>query len=248
MTGLMVAEIRRFWSRRLLWVLVILQFLLIAYGAGQAFWRSRFDLTSLTDVLLGTSLILTLVGWVLGASSIGAEWHAGMVGTLLTWEPRRTRVLATKVVVSLVSVFALSVAMEALLAGALTAVAATRGSTAGADGAWLAEVLGVGLRSAALGTFGAIAGFAFAAVGRNTAGALGAGFAYFVVAENLIRAVWPRWSDWLVSENASSFLLAGQEDIGDLTRSGLEAGLYLAAVAAALLLVAGVVFRTRDVT
>jgi len=38
------------------------------------------------------------VAWVIGASSIGAEWQARSITTLLTWEPRRARVLAAKVV------------------------------------------------------------------------------------------------------------------------------------------------------
>jgi ABC-type transport system involved in multi-copper enzyme maturation permease subunit len=247
-TGLLAAEVRRLWSRRLLWVLVVLQVLMIAYGAGRAFWGDRFHLTDLSEIYLGTSIILTLVGWVLGASSIGAEWHAGTVGTLLTWEPRRTRVLGAQIAVALGSVFLLSLAIQAVLGAILAAVAATRGSTAGVDGGWFLEVLGVALRSAALGTFGAAVGFAFAAVGRNTAAALGAGFAYFVVVENLVHVVWPGWAEWLVSENASRFLLAGSSELSDAGRSMLGAGLYLLAVAALLLASAAAVFSRRDVT
>lgn len=248
MSGLLAAELRRFWSRRLLWVLVVLQLLLIAFGAGRAFWNVRFDLTELSDVLLGTSLILTLVGWVLGASSIGAEWHADTVSTLLTWEPRRTRVLAAKAGMALASVFVLSMVMQAILGGALALDAATRGTTAGADGAWFVETLGVALRSAGLATFGAAVGFAFASVGRNTAAALGVGFGYFVVVENIVRGVWPEWIEWLVGENASRFLLARSSDLPYLARSTAGAGLYLLFVACLLLVAAAGVFRARDVT
>ncbi|MGE5460443.1 MAG: hypothetical protein ACM3WR_07440 [Solirubrobacterales bacterium] len=248
MSGLLATELRRFWSRRLLWVLVVLQLLLISFGTGRAFWNERFDLTGLTDVFLGTSLILTLVGWTLGASSIGAEWHAGTVPTLLTWEPRRARVLGIKAAAALASVFLLSLAMQAVLGGALALVAATRGSTGGADGAWLVEIVGVTLRSAALATFGASVGFAFASVGRNTAGALGVAFGYFVVLERLVRGIWPEWSEWLIGENASRFILARGSDLPYLARSTSGAGLYLLSVAALLLLAAGVIFRTHDVT
>jgi ABC-type transport system involved in multi-copper enzyme maturation permease subunit len=247
-SGLLAAELRGFWSRRLLWVLVVLMLLMLAWGAGQAFWNERFRLSELADVFLGTSLILTLVGWVLGASAIGAEWHAGTVTTLLTWEPRRIRVMVAKIAVALGSVFLLSLAMQGLLGGALTLVAASRGSTVGADGAWLAEVVGVALRCAALGTFGAAVGFAFASVGRNTAGALGVAFGYFVVVENLVHAIWPKWHTWLVSENAANFLLTGSSEEGFTGRSGLGAGFYLLLVACALLAVAAAIYRARDVT
>lgn len=248
MSALLAAELRRFWSRRLLWVLVVLMLLMLAWGAGQAFWGERFRLSELADVFFGTSLILTLVGWVLGGSAIGAEWHAGTVPTLLTWEPRRTRVMVAKIAAALGSVFALSVAIQVVLGAVLALVAATRGSTAGTDSAWLAEIVGVALRCAALGTFGAAVGFAFASVGRNTAGALGVAFGYFVVVENLVHAIWPKWHTWLVSENAANFLLTGSSEEGFTGRSGLGAGIYLLFVACLLLAVAVGVFRTRDVT
>src|SRR5439155_2452759 len=59
----------------------------------------RFHLMSLVDVFKGTTVPLVLLAWVLSASFIGAEWHAGTVTTLLTWEPRRIRVLVAKVAV-----------------------------------------------------------------------------------------------------------------------------------------------------
>ena len=248
MTRLLGAELRRFWSRRLLLILVVLEVMGIAFGGGIAFWNVRFELTSLPDVFLGTALILVIVGWVLGASFIGAEWHAGTVATLLTWEPRRGRVIAAKIVAALVSVFVLSMATQAVLAGMLAFDAATRGTTAGADGALLAEALGVALRSALLATFGAGVGFGLAAVGRNTAAALGVGFGYVVIVENLVRGLRPHWVEWLASENAGRFLLASPNDFPSLQRSTLGAGLYLAAVTALILLCTAIVFRARDVT
>ena len=96
--------------------------------------------------------------------------------------------------------------------------------------------------------FGAAVGFAFASVGRNTAGALGVGFAYFVVVENLVHVIWPRWHTWLVSENATNFLLSGSGEEAFSGRSSAGAGLYLLFVACLLLVVAAAIFRTRDVT
>ncbi|MGH2659213.1 MAG: hypothetical protein ACRDHS_05980, partial [Actinomycetota bacterium] len=42
------------------------------------FYRDpRFHLTVLRDVFLGTAIFLVVGGWLLGASFMGAEWHAG---------------------------------------------------------------------------------------------------------------------------------------------------------------------------
>lgn len=248
MTGLLLVELRRFRSRRLVWVMSILELVGIAFAGLMVFLNARFELTSLSDVFLGTSLIIVIVGWVLGASFVGAEWHAGTMTTLLTWEPRRGRVIAAKAVAALVSVFVLSIAIETVLGAVLALDALTRGTTAGADGAWLVETLGVALRAALLATFGAGVGFGFAAVGRNTAAALGVGFGYVVIVENLVRGLRPQWIEWLVSENAGRFLLARPLDFPSLERSTLGAGLYLAAAALLVVLAAAVVFRTRDVT
>ena len=56
--------------------------------------------------------------WLLAASFVGAEWHAGTMGTLLTWEPRRLYVLGAKV--------------AALTEGVLKAMLMTKLQTAGA--------------------------------------------------------------------------------------------------------------------
>ena len=73
----------------------------------------------LPDVLMGTSLVLVSVAWILGASSIGADWHAGHVTTILTWEPRRGWVMLAKIVAGLTSVFVVSLVIQALLGAAL---------------------------------------------------------------------------------------------------------------------------------
>ena len=178
MSGLLLAELRRFRSRRLVRVLTLVALAGVALGAVIGY-SERFQLRSLPDVLLGTTFFIVVIGWVLGASFIGAEWNAGTVTTLLTWEPRRGRVIAAKVLAGLGSVFVLSVAIQAILAGTLAVDARLNGSTAAAGG-WLSDTIGTGLRAAALATIAAGIGFAVAAIGRNTAAALGAGFGYVV--------------------------------------------------------------------
>ena len=49
-------------------------------------------LSELPNFLKGTSFILIVLGLVIGASSVGADWQAGTMAALLTWEPRRVRI------------------------------------------------------------------------------------------------------------------------------------------------------------
>jgi len=242
---LLWVEFRRFGARRLVRVTALLALGGIAFGTFIAY-TEQFRLASMPDVPLGTAFPLVVIGWLLGASFIGAEWHAGTVTTLLTWEPRRIRVLLAKAIAGVVSVFVITMLLQVVLAASLSLAASLNGSTAGAEG-WLSETAAIALRVSALATLAGAIGFAFAAVGRNTAAALGAGFAYVVVIENLVRGLKPEWSAWLFGENAGVFLLGPSNDFPFVDRSQLGAGIYLSLLAATLLAVATLVFRTRDV-
>jgi len=248
MTNLLASEFRRFRSRRLVKVLLLLEIVAIAVAGVIVYLTQEYELSSFPDVLKGSSLVLLSVAWMLGASAIGAEWHAGHVTTILTWEPRRGRVMAAKIVASLTSVFVLSLAVQAVLGIALAIDAAGRGSTAGVDASWLSEAAAVALRVALLSSIFAGFGFALASVGRNTAVALGVGFGYLVIVENLVRGLRPQWTPWLLTDNAGLFVVGSQTDVPLLGRTVAGAGLYLAAVAVALLLGASGTFRARDVT
>jgi len=247
MSRLLASEFRRFRSRRLVKALVALELLAIVATGVIVLLTQEYDLVGLPDVLMGTSLVLVSVAWVLGASAIGADWHAGHVTTILTWEPRRGRVMLAKIVASLTSVFVVSLTIQALLGAALAVAAAGAGSTTGADAAWLAESAGVALRVALLSTIFAGFGFGLASAGRNTAVALGVGFGYLVIVENLVRGLRPQWTPWLLTDNAGLFIVDSPIDFPMLGRSTVGAGLYLAALGAVLLLAASGLFRTRDV-
>ncbi|HEX6581703.1 MAG TPA: hypothetical protein VF195_12635 [Actinomycetota bacterium] len=247
MSRLLASEFRRFRSRRLVKALVGLELLAIVATGVIVVLTQEYDLLGLPDVLMGTSLVLVSVAWVLGASAIGADWHAGHVTTILTWEPRRGRVMFAKIAASLTSVFVVSLVIQALLGAALAAAAAGAGSTASADAAWLTESAGVALRVALLSTIFAGFGFGLASAGRNTAVALGVGFGYLVIVENLVRGLRPQWTPWLLTENAGLFIVDSPIDFPLLARSTIGAGLYLAAVGAVLLLAASGLFRMRDV-
>lgn len=208
-----------------------------------------FHLTNLEDVYLGTNGILVALFLLLGASFVGAEWHAGTMTTLLTWEPRRVRVIAAKLAVSAGLAFVGYLALQTLLGLALTPAAAIRGSTEGVDGAWLWGVAAFLLRGAAVAAIAATLGGSLAFIGRNTAAALGVLFGYIAILEPLLRGLRPGWERWFLFGNLGTFLVGNSGDSGQFSpRSGLSAGLVIGLYAIGIAAIAVASFRTRDVT
>ena len=208
----------------------------------------RLHLTDISDILLGISVLIMILMWLVGASFIGAEWRHGTLTTLLTWEPRRIRLMVAKVAAVAVFGFVVSLLIQVAVAAAVAPSAYAFGTTTGADSAWLWDLIKQSLRIAGVGALMGAVGFALASLGRNTAAALGVGFAYVVVVENLIRALKPEWQPWFFSDNAAVVITADTSILtqGDpsVARSAFVVGGYTL-----LLLVAAIgTFRSRDVT
>lgn len=257
MTALLVLELQRMMSRRLVRLFGGLAALgIVVAGVWVFVWATGrpdpagadgpFRLVSLPDILQGTSVPIVLLAWLLGASFIGAEWHHHTVTTTLTWEPRRSRVIAAKVAAAVLVTFAGALVLQALLAAALLPSALFQGTTEGAGADWLGDLAGVGFRAAALAAISAVLGFGAASIGRNTAAALGVGFAYLAIVENLLGSLKPAWRPWLLIGNSVVFV-SGREQFEIPGRSVVEAGVLLALYAAAVFLVAAAMFRRRDV-
>lgn len=224
-------------------------------GAKQEFCRfaeggvddSRFQLRSLKGILQGTTAPLIVVAWLIGASVIGSDWQTRTITTVLTWEPRRVRVLLTKALACIVVAAVFAVLAQALLSAALLPSAYLHGTRAGTGGDWLRSVLGVLGRGTGLVAIAAAVGFSVASIGRNTAAALGIGFAYFLVIENVVGSFLEDFRRWLILGNAI-VLVSGQDSGGDVIgRSVVVAAIYLTVVGLALLGLATAVFRRRDV-
>jgi ABC-type transport system involved in multi-copper enzyme maturation permease subunit len=208
----------------------------------------RFHLTSYADVLMGTSGLLIFLLMVVGASLVGAEWHAGTMTTILTWEPRRARLMAAKVIAASAFAFVAFLLVEALLFGGLAPAALVRGTTEGLDGTWLRSTLGFAVRAGGLGALAAAVGFSIASVARNTGAAAGVAFAYIAILEPIVRGWKPKWQPWFVYDNAATFVLGHTAGFTSDARSTLGAGLVLVAYTLGMVLIAVAAFRRRDVT
>ena len=207
-----------------------------------------FHLTQYRAVAEGLSGLFIALLIVLGATSAGAEWHAGTVTTELTWEPRRTRLLVAKVTVAGAFAFVAFLAAEALLFGALAPAGLFRGTTDGIDARWFEGTAVILLRAGAVAAMGAAIGHALAWLARNTAVAVGAALGYAAVLEPLLRAARPKWEPWFLVSNAVRFITAHPLDFTARARSTTGAGLLLAAYTVGAFIVSLAVFRRRDVT
>jgi len=244
---LLAVELRRLFARRLvrLFALLILLGIVLAGVLVFANGPQDFGLHSLDTVFGGTTAPIALAAWVLAASFVGAEWHAGTMAVTLTWEPRRLRLLTAKALAVVGFAFVGTIVVQAVLGLALTPAALRNGGTA--EGAWFSQAAVIVLRGATLSAILAALGFALASVGRNTAASVGVGFAYLLVVEGLLAGL----VDWLrpvlITPNAIAFVSG--TPIGDV---GLDspgaAGMLLGLYGVAALLAALVVFRARDVT
>jgi ABC-2 type transport system permease protein len=196
------------------------------------------------------AVICAIAAFLLGASAAGAEWAAGTMQALLFWEPRRIRVVLAKVLGLVIVVAVLVIAAQALFTGAALLAGILRGTTAGLTGDfWISHLLLV-TRAVGIAGFAAVLGFSIAFGARVTAAAVGVGFIYFAVLEQLLVA-WKAWlANYLVGPLLVGWLNYGfdEEFGGELRLSGQRAGVTLAVYAVAILFVATVWFRQRDVT
>jgi len=208
----------------------------------------EYPLVHIRDAILGVLGFLIVLALVLGATFIGAEWHAGSMATLLTWEPRRARVFAAKAAAAAIFVILATLALLTFLALALLPAALFRGTTAGADGGWLLSTVGLALRGSVIASAAAVIGLAVASLGRNTAAALGGAFVYFAILEPFTRALRPKWQPWLLSDNVATFVLAHAPDGATFTRSPIVAALWLGVITIALAGASLLAFQRRDVS
>ena len=206
----------------------------------------RFPYNDMPGLLEGLAVPFLMLGWLIGASFVGAEWNHRTMTTMLTWEPRRSRLLVTKLIALIVGVFVVTLLVQAFTMLAFLPAGLAVGNMEGMDGSWWRDVVEQALRTGGLGVFASVFGMSLAMLGRNTAAALGFGFVYLAVVETLIRGFRPEWADWLLGDNLALVLVGSQAQVFGMSHSVAEGALLLAFYAAGLFLVALAFFKRRD--
>ena len=190
---------------------------------------------------------LAMGGFLGGATVAGAEWRAGTVTTLLTWEPRRFRLHASRSASAALLAFAISAGLQVLyLASFLPAVFA-HGTTVGVDGSFWWGLAVAMARTSLITAASAVLAVALATAARNTAFAIITVFAWMVVIENLLRSLAPSLARWLWAENVGTVMTWAQLPDVEFTRGPLVALATLVGYCGLLVGAAAFAFHRRDV-
>jgi ABC-2 type transport system permease protein len=231
------------------------------------FLPTGFRLADLPNGLMGVSFVVMVMAMLVGASSMGAEWNAGSIATLLAWEPRRGRVMIARLVAVALAVAVMTVLLLAAMTLAFSLAAFLRGSTVGTGSSWRHLVLVQIGRNTLVAVVVSAIGVAIATAGRNTAAALGFLVGYLAIIENLLRGLRPWTTPWLLGSSAATYLSgrAGHVYLNNgpqvvsingsmvvptsvITISVMHALVVVITYAVVLVLVALVLFKRRDIT
>ena len=264
---LLLTEMRRALHRRLVWVLIGLALGLSIVGAIIVFVDSAGGLSpaqsagyelhpaSMTSWwvpgggdgwIAVCAFFLAIGGMIGGASVAGAEWRAGTVATVLTWEPRRTRLLAARMGAAGILAAAIATVLQLCSLVLLLPAVVVNGTTAGTDGAWWLGLAGAVGRASALTALAAVLALAIANIGRNTTAALAAITGWLLVGEGLVRGLKPGWARHLLSDNLAVVLTWAPLD-GDVASHSPGHALATLLVYTAIPVAAAVaLFRRRD--
>jgi hypothetical protein len=264
---LVVTEMRRALHRRLVWVLIGSAMAMLLVGAAIAFIDSADGLSLAQRSgaeahpaamaswwspdagdgwITGGAFFLLIGGMVGGASVAGAEWRFGTVASVLTWEPRRTRLLTARLAAAAILAAAIAFALQVLSLLLLAPAVAFNGTSTGTDLGWWLGLGAATLRVSLLTALAAVLGLAIANLGRNTTAALATICGWLLVVEGLIRALRPDWALHLLSENIAVVLTWAPLDGDAASHAPWRALVSLAAYAALPVGAALVVFRRRD--
>lgn len=266
--NLLLVEMRRAMNRRVVRVMILLALIACVFAGVIAFTSSTGKTVAQLHVrnnlhpailrdwwvaersdgaALIASLFLLLGGMFTGAAVAGAEWRAGTITTVLTWEPRRVRLNLTRTAACAIVAFVVAVGLQVIFLASFLPAVLANGTTAGVDADWWQSLAWVVARAALLTSLAATLAIALATLGRNTAFALAVVFAWMAVIENLIRGLRPGWAAYLWGENLGTVVPWQQMRGVEFVRSPLLALSTILLYTMVLLGVATLAFARRDV-
>jgi hypothetical protein len=265
-TRLTIVEMRRALHRRLVWWMVTLGVALCAAAgvivfitstdpsevardpAHPAHLSSWWSVGTGDSYLLTSALLLVVGAAICGASVAGAEWRAGTITTVLTWEPSRLRLHAARTLAAGILAFVIGLAIEVVFLAAAVPAVVLHGSTGGVDAAWWGGLALAMLRIAFATALVAVLALSIATLGRNTTAALVVIAAWALVVERLVAALRPALARFMISENVATFVPWRALADVEFERPPIVALAALVTYLAVIVAAATVSFIRRDVT
>ena len=167
------------------------------------------------DTISGVGVALTLLGILIGATFLAAEFGAAGFGTQLLFEPRRWLLYAAKVAAVALGCAAIAVLVVAWTGLGQYLASALRGSTAGVDAGWLVDRAGNTGRVAAACALAAVCALAVGALARRTVVAVGIFFGAVIATSFLVNTSWGRPFGRISPMNGLFALAVGSFDGSD---------------------------------
>ena len=256
MTNLFAADLQRILWRPMTWILGGVGVLVAAaLGAILFFHTARRNQAFVTHIDMRAAVAaavipLAFAGYTLGASALGADYPTRALTTLLTWEPRRRIVLASRACASALVTASLTVIILLVLILALLPAAIVHGSGDLPGGSWYWSMAAMTVRGTLFVSAMSVVGVSAAAIGRSTTSALIGIIVYLILIEYTAVQAAPSFARWLLFTDAVSWV--GQNShttVGaPAGHSVVTGGLLLAGGIAALGALATWTFERRDVT
>jgi ABC-2 type transport system permease protein len=212
------------------------------------------------DILGLVASLLPIMAFVIGASYFGADAKTGMIEQLLTWEPRRLRLLGARVVSVFAGVGVIGALLSVFFVALMFGLAVATGTTDGTSGELWGNIgLGVARTGVAVGLF-AIFGLGITVLINNSVGSIVGFIIYWFIIESFIVSVFlPKVGVYLPITNAGSFGSGSDVERIDgnafsqegpdlvVSHGYLTAGLILAGWTALGVLLAAIAFSRRDI-
>jgi ABC-type transport system involved in multi-copper enzyme maturation permease subunit len=148
--------------------------------------ESSMWIGDLRHVVEGAATFTILIGVILAASLGGADWSAGSMATLLTWEPRRILVLLARAIVVATLVFVFTLVIQLVLTGAFALAVSLRGTTGGHPPGLIEASARTMIRVSTMAAAIGIVALSLATLGRSTVASLGVLFGYLILFEGVI--------------------------------------------------------------
>lgn len=216
---------------------------------------------TLPGLLLGVSLLLTFAALVVGTTFTAAEFSTGAMSNWLTFEPRRLRVYASKVVAAAIGVVPVVLVVLGVVIGGAWVVSNSQGLTDGTTSTMWSGVAWTAARVLALAAIGALVGAALGFLLRHTAAVLGVVIGYGIVVEAILSGLLPQLAPWTARTNLSGWTMHGttyytSECVTEATGTACEmtehavsfghSAAYLLVLTALIVIASALVFRRRD--
>lgn len=199
------------------------------------------------NVIATISVLSYLLGIVIGASAVGAEYRAGTVTTILTWEPRRVRLLVARLAAAAVVAMVFFLIVQLVFVGGWALGVAINGHS-GTGGDFWRDIAVLLVRATVIAGALAVISGAIATIGKNTAAAMGVWFGYLIAIEAILRGQVESLIPWFLTPNVAA--LYGWESVtqNGHTVTGGAGAVRLALYVVLFGVAAVIVFRRRDVT